>query len=128
MRFVKKSNYRESLQSPRRRVTSVDASGQQRVYVTRHVTYLRRSHRGRSSRTIITSDIDEETNFCAIIRMERHRETSSREGRDYTGMTLGRLHVCRGVRWLVIFVNLARRQIFTNVIYSRKFANINKNI
>lgn len=83
MRLVKKSNYRESLQSPRRRVTSVDASGPQRVYVTRHVTYLRRSHehRGRSSRTIITSGIGEETNLYAVVNDEhldeRHRETSS---------------------------------------------------
>lgn len=37
------------------------------VYVTRHVTYLRKchEHQDRSSRTIITNGTDEETNFCA---------------------------------------------------------------
>lgn len=87
MRFVKKSNYRESLQSPRRRVTSVDASGPQRVYVTRHVTYLRRSHeyRGRSSRTIITSGINEEFLWSSG---RASRWTSSSSIEITLGMTL----------------------------------------
>lgn len=40
------------------------------IYVTRHVTYLRRSceHRGRSSGTIITSGIDEEIRILARSR------------------------------------------------------------
>lgn len=100
MRLVKKSNYRESLQSPRRRVTSVDASGPQRVYVTRHVTYLRRSHehRGRSSRTIITSGIDEKTNLLAVVRTSTMgvptNVIAKWSQRDHTGMILERLHVC----------------------------------